>query len=148
MIKQAAHYLHNAQSESYIVNVPIAVLVQRAGGKYEFMQLHDPEWNVKLMFAEENELLESWAPWLITQEYNVAIELQGAERADERCERGLYTAEGALKALRLYLLSVLKGAAARPLDANNYLLKDEQPIYKQFGHPVFSSPVFYSEQFT
>ena len=43
-IKHFLHYVHDAQTKSYIVNLCEKLLVQRAGTEIDHIKHHDPSW--------------------------------------------------------------------------------------------------------
>ena len=43
-IKHFLHYLHDAQTESYIVNLAVQCIANRSGCKIDEAHLHMPEW--------------------------------------------------------------------------------------------------------
>lgn len=141
--------MHSASDQSYNLNVPAKALVNRAGQDHVNLRDYECGWYIPTSLwppGLEESLVALCAPWLPAQESKVAAAVEKCTTFEQRIEQCLVTSEGSLKAIRHILSVSLCNAAATPLGKDGELL-DEEPIWKQFAHPIFNAAVFSSESF-
>ena len=142
-------YLHSASDTSYNIMVPAKGLMNRAGFDHNDLRAYDCAWHVPTSAwpaGLEDALIAEAAPWLPTEETKVQAAVAQCSSHDDLKKQCLITAQGSLKAIRFAITVSLCNAAATPL-GEGYELLDEEPIYMQFGHPIFTCNVFGTEEF-
>ena len=142
-------YLHSASDTSYNIMVPAKGLVNRAAFDHNDLRAYNCAWFIPTSewpAGLEEVLIAEAAPWLPTEEAKVQAAAAECSSHDELKKQCLITAQGSLKAIRFATVVSLCNAAATPL-GESYELLDEEPIYLQFGHPIFTCNVFGTQEF-
>jgi len=120
--------------------VPAKGLVNRAAFDHNDLRAYNCAWFIPTSewpAGLEEVLIAEAAPWLPTEEAKVQAAAAECSSHDELKKQCLITAQGSLKAIRFATVVSLCNAAATPL-GESYELLDEEPIYLQFGHPIFT----------
>jgi hypothetical protein len=134
------------QAQSYLIDVPVTAMTQRAGGNHECTRAHNPAWATPVV---DEDLYRAAAPWLVTASQVVSLRIEECTSGKEMAAKGLYTARGMLKAMAFAVKTALKAAAARPLDAAGQLDGDSSPLFQRApqGQLYCQSPVYSSAEF-
>jgi hypothetical protein len=145
------------QNLSYLTNPPVDAVVQRAGSDPKYPRCHLPLWSTP---SVSQELLDIAAAYLSPQRKIVDERIDQLRTAASTAAKPksthaalksnqMITANGTLSAFEHDVCLALLQAAARPLDEQNRLVPDSEPLYKTWGqfplfrkHPVFQSAPF------
>jgi hypothetical protein len=128
-----------AQKQSYLTNVPLAAAAQRAGGDPRHPRHHSPAWS---QVHVSDELLDLFAPFLrpeqarVVEEYNRVIsEAKRAKKSISKAlkDKRLVQAKGSVEFVRQCIEQALRLAATLPVDANNVLQVQSQPIFRLYA---------------
>ena len=145
-IAMLARYIHSAQSNSYVVNVPHDCMVQRVDGEHSSFGISTFCPARSTIGKLSDEVVGGVAPYLISEATLVDEEYAkcGGDMA-QLLSKCLINARGSLQAIRAYVEAGILLAASLPKDdLGNF--RGDAPIWMllQEKHPVFRLP-FWSE---
>lgn len=129
LIKRLCKYVHDDQVDSYLLNPPIAALLASAGFDHT---LPASARAAHLIVVFDTLLIGMLWPWLPQQMAAIDAEFTKVPNGKEAKRKALYCARGCGKALKLIAEVLIRGAAARPRDAENHIIADSEPIYKLY----------------
>ena len=144
-IKRFCKYLHDEQSDSYLLNVPLQPMLSRAGfdkdsprtaiAPHQLVDVHHAaDALLPALKQQEDEINEAWK--LVTT---------GTQAKKER----LFNARGTVKGMRFMVETFIQCAAARPRDEFGNLSVDSSRLYEAFrdANPLFQLDFFDSDAF-
>jgi hypothetical protein len=145
-IRRLCKYVHDEQTESYLLNPPLAALLGAAGFDHEAPRAARA---AHLCVPITVELEKALLPQLIETTMHVDAELQATTTGAEAKAKRLFCARGCGRALRLIVQIFIRCSAARARNEAGHILMDTLPIYKRFyaKNRLFQQPFFKSELF-
>ena len=146
MIKRLCKYIHDDQTDSYLLNPPLAALLSRAGFDHEMPR---SAYAAHLAVKPPAELIAELLPALIIQEQKIEAAFRMAASGAEAKKKRLFCARGCSRALRTLCIEFLQASAARRRDESNVIIMDSAPIYKLFfaTNRLYQLPIFSSKAF-
>ena len=144
-IKRLCKYVHDDQTDSYLLNPPIAALLCAAGYDHEMPRA---AFAAHLSVAIGN-LSDLLLPQLADTEAKVEAEFAKMKSGAEAAKHRLFCARGCLRAIRLVTDTFVACAAARPRSANGCIDAESLPLWKLFyaRNRLFQLPFFSSSEF-
>jgi hypothetical protein len=144
-ISALAHYEKSAQDISYLNDLPqdasFAACGGLDGGDVGGLATQKRFAPAAWIPPMADELLFEAARWLQDMEREVAEKIAGLKPGSKRREfkeARLFSAKGALRALKLGVEFALRAAASRPRDEDSTICYDQLPLYQQFPqNPVY-----------
>jgi len=128
------------QALSYLLNLPLPALAQRALFDHEFMRdITTAHLDVDRDNTVVDKVVDKLMPRLAEEEAEVAKAFQACVNQTQAKDERLFCARGTANGFRLLLRIFVRCCAARPRDAKGDILEKELPICKQFRrkNPIF-----------
>lgn len=147
--------MNKDQGQSYLTVPHPGCVTDRAGGDHRHPENHSPAWST---VPVPPELLNAVIPELLSMRQHVHDQYDRYATREERKNRRLYMARGAIDAMVFDVENAFRMAAAHPLDADTLDTQTGKvdmtalPIFKTFQdspvgifrHPVFTTAAFQS----
>ena len=129
LIKRLCKYIHDDQTDSYLLNPPIAALLAAAGYNQETPRAATA---AHLHVPVPAGLVAELLPSLIKAEADVEAEFASTTSGAEAKAKRLFCARGCLRALRLIVEITIACSAARARDEEGRIIAALKPIYLRF----------------
>jgi len=145
-IRRLCKYVHDEQTESYLLNPPMSALLAAAGFDHQAPRAaHAAHLSIRVT----EELVTALLPQLITAQAQVEAEFKTVTTGAEAKAKRLFCARGCGRALRLIVEVFIACSAARARTEDGHIRMDTEPIYKRFfaKNRLFQLPFFSSQVF-
>lgn len=144
-IKRWCKYIYDEQTSSYILNIPIAPMLQRAG----YNPFQPRQMIAAHLTVDVSHLIVLILPSLVEYESAVITAMKASPSFTNSCFQRLYTSAGAYSAIRFAVETFLQCAAARPRNSEFMICMDAAPLYQQFAshNNLFQHHIFQTSEF-
>ena len=145
-VARLCKYIHDDQTDSYLLNPPIAALLSAALFDHE---LPRGAYAAHLSVQVTVEVVKTLLPVLVDMQERVEAAFADVHSATEAKAKRLFCARGCGRALRLIVEIFIACSAARARDEAGLIIADSEPMYKRFfvKNRLFQLPFFASAAF-
>lgn len=145
-IKRLCKYIHDDQTDSYLLNPPLAALLAAAGYDHETPRAACA---AHLAVRVSDSLVQAMIPELAKAQAVVEAEFSTVSSGMEAKGKRLFCARGCGRALHVIFQTFIACSAARARDEHGCIIAKSQPLYKRFysKNRLFQLPFFSSELF-
>ena len=144
-IQRWCKYIYDEMTSSYILNIPLAPMLQRAG----YNPFQPRKMTAAHLTVDVSHLVKLILPSLVEFEDAVTHAMSESKSFTESCHHRLYTSKGSYSAMRFAVETFLQCAAARPRDSDFKICLEAEPLYLQFAphNQLFQHRVFATVEF-